>query len=111
MSNLTVFQEVVFSMDDVSDEVDFYVSDEDEDVVFYQDTLEEVFQVIRDSEWFIQGNRTEGVLTIGQRLEVGREVNLVWKTITISGVEVDYEKDCILKVVSGGGGTFEITPQ
>jgi len=110
MSNLTVIQEVEFSMDDVSDEVDFYVTDEiGDDVVFDSETIQEIFDVIVDSVWFIQGNKTEGVLSIGKKLEVGRELNLSWSSINMEitdGGDIfddteDHEMDFVLTLESG----------
>ena len=117
MSNLTLVQEVEFSMDDMSNEVDFYVSDESRDDIFYDsESVEEIFEVIKKSKWFIQGNKTEGILTIGKRLNVGREVNIDWKSITMgddwdTDVEVEYNMDFVLTLVGGMNGTWVLTPQ
>ena len=114
MSNLTVFQEVDFSMDDMSNEVDFYVTDEvRDDVILDSESVEEIFEVIKKSVWFIQGNKTEGILTIGKRLDVGREVNIDWKSITMgddwdTDVEVEYNMDFVLTLENGD---WVLTPQ
>lgn len=99
---MTVIQEVEFSMDDIDNEVDFYVTDEvRDDVVFDSDTVQEIFDVITRSDWFVEGNKTEGILSIGKKLEVGREVNLFWKSITMgedwdSDEEEEHEMDFVL---------------
>ena len=114
MSNLTVFQEVDFSMDDMSNEVDFYVTDEvRDDVILDSESVEEIFEVIKKSVWFIQGNKTEGILTIGKRLDVGREVNIDWKSITMgddwdTDVEVEHNMDFVLTLENGD---WVLTPQ
>jgi hypothetical protein len=106
MSNLTVFQEVEFSMDDMSTEVDFELPEDiDEWSIFNDETLNEIFEVIRGSKWFVQGNRTEGILSIGDRIDngtqYGRWVNISWKSITMgddwdTDVEVEHEMDFFL---------------
>lgn len=106
MSKLTVFQEVEFSMDDVSNEVCFELPDDiGEWSSFDEEILEEIFQVIRDSEWFIEGNKTEGIFTIGDRtdngIQNGRYVNISWKSITMgddwdTDVEEEYERNFFL---------------
>ena len=114
MSNLTLVQEVEFSMDDMSNEVDFYVTDEvRDDVILDSESVEEIFEVIKKSVWFIQGNKTEGILTIGKRLDVGREVNIDWKSITMgddwdTDVEVEYNMDFVLTLENGD---WVLTPQ
>ena len=114
MSNLTLVQEVEFSMDDMSNEVDFYVTDEvRDDVILDSESVEEIFEVIKKSKWFIQGNKTEGILTIGKRLDVGREVNIDWKSITMgddwdTDVEVEYNMDFVLTLENGD---WVLTPQ
>lgn len=106
MSNLTVFQEVEFSMDDVSTEVDFELPEDiSEWSIFDEEILEEVFEVITGSKWFVQGNRTEGLLTIGERtnngVQDGWNINISWRSITMGSdwdtdVEVEHEKDFFL---------------
>jgi hypothetical protein len=114
MSNLTIVQEVEFSMDDISDEVDFYVTDEvRDDVILDSESVEEIFEVIKKSKWFIQGNRTEGLLTIGKRLNVGREVNIDWKSITMgddwdTDITDEYNLDFVLTLENGD---WVLTPQ
>ena len=114
MSNLTLVQEVEFSMDDLSNEVDFYVTDESRDDIFYDsESVEEIFEVIKKSDWFIQGNRTEGLLTFGKRLNIGREVNLDWKSIMMGSdwdtdVTVEHEMDFVLTLENGD---WVLTPQ
>ena len=114
MSNLTLVQEVEFSMDDMSNEVDFYVTDEvRDDVILDSESVEEIFEVIKKSKWFIQGNKTEGILTIGKRLDVGREVNIDWKSITMgddwdTDVEVEHNMDFVLTLENGD---WVLTPQ
>ena len=114
MSNLTLVQEVEFSMDDMSNEVDFYVTDEvRDDVILDSESVEEIFEVIKKSVWFIQGNKTEGILTIGKRLDVGREVNIDWKSITMgddwdTDVEVEHNMDFVLTLENGD---WVLTPQ
>ena len=114
MSNLTLVQEVEISMDDMSNEVDFYVTDEvRDDVILDSESVEEIFEVIKKSKWFIQGNKTEGILTIGKRLDVGREVNIDWKSITMgddwdTDVEVEYNMDFVLTLENGD---WVLTPQ
>ena len=114
MSNLTLVQEVEFSMDDMSNEVDFYVTDDvRDDVILDSESVEEIFEVIKKSKWFIQGNKTEGILTIGKRLDVGREVNIDWKSITMgddwdTDVEVEYNMDFVLTLENGD---WVLTPQ
>lgn len=80
---MKIIQEVEFSMDDISDDIDFYVSDEISDnIVFDSETVQEILEVIRESSWFVQGNKTEGILSIGERLEGnGRFVLLYWNKI------------------------------
>lgn len=101
---MKIIQEVEFTMDDISDEVDFYVSDESrDDIVFESEIIQEIFDVIVKSSWFIQGNKTEGILSIGgfREVGVGRDVNISWKSITMgedwdSDEEEDYEIDLVL---------------
>ena len=98
MSTMVVNQEVVFSMDDIYDEVEFEISGK---MVFTEVLIQEIFDVIVDSEWFIQGNKTEGILSIGQRLKNGIEINLDWKSITMgedwdTDVEVEHEMNFLL---------------
>jgi hypothetical protein len=95
---MVVNQEVEFSMDDIDNEVYFEITG---NVVFKEDLIQEIFDVIVSSEWFIQGNKTEGLLSIGQRLKKGIEVNLDWKSITMgedwdSDEEVQHEMDFLL---------------
>ena len=80
---MKIIQEVEFSMDDISDDIDFYVSDEiSDDIVFESEIIQEILEVIRESSWFVQGNKTEGILSIGERLEGnGRFVLLYWNKI------------------------------
>ena len=107
MSNLTLIQEVEFTMDDISDEVDFYVTDESrDDIIFEEEIVQEIFDVIIKSDWFIQVNKTEGILTIGKRLNIGREINLSWKSITMgedwdSDVEEEHDMDFVLTLENG----------
>ena len=114
MSNLTLIQEVEFTMDDISDEVDFYVTDESrDDIIFEEEIVQEIFDVIIKSDWFIQGNRTEGLLTFGKRLNIGREVNLDWKSIMMGSdwdtdVTVEHEMDFVLTLENGD---WVLTPQ
>jgi len=63
--------EFTFEMDDVSDEV--FVEGFEESIPKVQEFLKS----IRSEPWFIQGNRTEGVLTFFG----GDSVNLSWKSI------------------------------
>ena len=64
--------EFTFEMDDVSDDV--FVEGFIGEVT---PKIEEFLKSIRSEPWFIQGNRTEGVLTwFG-----GDSVNLTWKSI------------------------------
>jgi len=98
MSTMVVNQEVEFSMDDVDNEVYFEITGK---MVFNEILVQEIFDVIVNSRWFIQGNRTEGLLSIGQRLKNGIEVNLFWKSITMgedwdSDETEEHEKDFIL---------------
>jgi hypothetical protein len=85
-------------MDDVDDEVYFEITGK---MVFNEILVQEIFDVIVNSRWFIQGNRTEGLLSIGQRLKNGIEINLDWKSITMgedwdSDETEEHEKDFIL---------------
>ena len=98
MSTMVVNQEVVFTMDDIYNEVEFEISGK---MVFTEVLVQEIFDVILNSRWFIQGNRTEGILSIGQRLKNGIEINLDWKSITMgedwdSDETEEHEKDFIL---------------
>ena len=80
---METIQEVEFSMDDISNEIDFYVSDESrDDIVYESEIIQEILDVIRESSWFVQGNKTEGILSIGNFLEKGgRYVHLYWTKI------------------------------
>lgn len=97
MSTMTVIQEVEFSMDDIDNEVYFEVLDNN--IVYGSDTLKGVFDVIVKSDWFVEGNKTEGLLSIGNFVEgLGIEMNLIWKSITMgedwdSDEEEEHEKD------------------
>ena len=78
--------EFTFEMDDVSDEV--FVEGFEESIPKVQEFLKS----IKSEPWFIQGNRTEGVLTFYG----GDSVNLSWKSITMgedwdTDEEVDHE--------------------
>jgi hypothetical protein len=78
--------EFTFEMDDVSDEV--FVEGFEESIPKVQEFLKS----IKSEPWFIQGNRTEGVLTF----HGGDSVNLSWKSITMgedwdTDEEVDHE--------------------
>jgi hypothetical protein len=79
--------EFTFEMDDISDDV--FVEGFIGEVT---PKIEEYLKSIRSEPWFIQGNKTEGVLTwFG-----GDSVNLSWKSITMgddwdTDQEVDHE--------------------
>ena len=106
MSKLTVFQEVEFSMDDMSNDVYFELPDDiSEWSIFDEEILEEVFEVITKSKWFVQGNKTEGILTIGERtnngIQNGWNINIDWKSITMGSdwdtdVEEEFERNFFL---------------
>ena len=114
MSNLIVFQEVEFSMDDLSDEVYFELPEDiDEWSIFNEEILDEIFEVIKKSDWFVEGNKTEGILTIGERTDSGRWVNIYWKSIMMGSdwdtdTEEEHEKDFLLTLESQ---KWVITPQ
>jgi hypothetical protein len=112
---MNTIQEVEFTMDDISDEVDFYVTDESrDDIVFEGEIVQEIFDVIVKSNWFIQGNKTEGILSIGKKLEGrGREINLDWKSITMgedwdTDEEDEHNMDFVLTLENG---EWVLTPQ
>jgi hypothetical protein len=106
MSKLTVFQEVEFSMDDLSKDVYFELPDDvDEWSIFNEEILDEIFEVIQKSDWFVQGNKTEGIITIGERIDNGVQfgwnINLDWKSITMGSdwdtdTEEEYERNFFL---------------
>ena len=112
---MDTIQEVEFTMDDISDEVDFYVTDESrDDIVFEEEIVQEIFDVIVKSSWFVQGNKTEGILSIGKKLEgQGREINLDWKSITMgedwdTDEEDEHNMDFVLTLENG---EWVLTPQ
>lgn len=106
MSNVTVFQEVEFSMDDMSKDVYFELPEDiSEWSIFDEEILDEIFEVVVKSKWFVQGNKTEGIFTIGEKtnngVQNGWEVNISWKSITMgddwdTDVEVDHEMNFFL---------------
>ena len=96
MSNEYKGREIEFQMDDVDDNIYFEGCDED--------TIPEIFMKqlmdkIRSQKWFIEGNKTEGIVTFHSSIEL----TIDWKSITMgedwdSDEEQDHSQDVILNM-------------
>jgi len=89
-------REIEFQMDDLSDEVYFEGCDEH--------TLTEMFMIqlfekIKLKDWFVQGNKTEGIVTFHS----DNELTIEWKSITMgddwdTDEEVEHKQDVLLNI-------------
>ncbi len=97
MSTITKIQEVVFSMDDIDNEVYF---EDFEETIFDGLSMERLMGLVVKTDWFIQGNKTEGVIEITPRTDKGFPITLTWNEINmeidedgnISDDTTDHEK-------------------
>lgn len=110
---MTTLQEVEFYMDDLDNEIEFY-SDEDyeDDGVFSLQTIGEIFMLIQSSDWFTQGNKTEGILSVIDH----KSIKLDWKTIdmeiTKDGDIFDNTEDYEMMLdVSFENGNVKVSPR
>ena len=88
-------KEIQFYIDDVSDDVTLETLNGDsvENSQFY----EELVNKIRSQKWFIEGNKTEGVITFHSDYDI----SIDWVSITMgddwgSDEEVEHYQDCII---------------
>jgi hypothetical protein len=93
-SNIMV-KEIQFYIDDVSDDVTLETLNGDsvENSQFY----EELVNKIRSQKWFIEGNKTEGVITFHSDFDI----SIDWMSITMgkdwdSDIEESHSQDCII---------------
>jgi hypothetical protein len=83
-------------------EFQFYIDDISEDITIEVDNSEntqseeDLVKKIRNQEWFIEGNKTEGTITFHSDYDIS--VN--WVTITmdkdLSDIIEEYSQDCII---------------
>jgi len=86
-------------------EIQFYLNDVSNDVILetldgvdvQNSQVEELIEKIRSQEWFIEGNKTEGVITFHSDFDIS--VN--WVSITMgkdwdSDIEKRHSQDCII---------------
>ena len=86
-------------------EVQFYIDDSSNDVVLEtldgvsvdDSKIEKLVNKIRGERWFIQGNKTEGVITYHSDFDI----SINWVSITMgddwgSDKEVEHSQDCII---------------
>lgn len=69
--------EVQFYLDDVDNEIDVEVTEGVE--IFDEETLYTILNKIMNSNWFVQGNKTEGILTFEDK----SNLSIDWKSITM----------------------------
>lgn len=89
-------REIEFQMDDIDDNVYFEGCDEH--------TLTEMFMTqlmekVRGCKWFIEGNKTEGIITFHS----DNEFTIDWKSITMgddwdTDQEVEHKQDVLLNI-------------
>jgi hypothetical protein len=87
-------REIEFQMDDVDDNVYFEGCDEQ---TLTEEFMTKLMEKVRGCKWFIEGNKTEGIVTF----QYHNEFTIDWKSITMgedwdSDEEVDHSQDVIL---------------
>jgi hypothetical protein len=94
MFTTIMVKKIQFYLDDVSDDVILETLD---GVDVQNSQVEELIEKIKNQEWFIQGNKTEGVITFHSDFDIS--VN--WVSITMgkdwdSDIEKTHSQDCII---------------
>lgn len=69
-------KEINFYLTDISED-DFYFEGCDD--TFTEEKMTELFNEIRKQEWFIEGNKTEGIIIF----MIGTEILVEWNVITM----------------------------
>jgi hypothetical protein len=87
-------KEIQFYIDDISDDVVLETLD---GVIVDDSQIEELVNKIRGQRWFIEGNKTEGVITFHSDFDI----SINWLSITMSNdwssyKEVEHSQDCII---------------
>ena len=94
MSTTIMVKKVQFYLDDVSSDITLETLDGES---VESSEVEELVDKIRSQDWFIEGNKTEGVITIHSDFDIS--VN--WVSITMgkdwdSDIEKRHSQDCII---------------
>jgi hypothetical protein len=94
MFTTIMVKEIQFYLDDVSNDVILETLD---GVDVQNSQVEELIEKIRSQEWFVEGNKTEGVITFHSDFDIS--VN--WVSITMgkdwdSDIEKRHSQDCII---------------
>jgi hypothetical protein len=87
-------REIEFQMDDVDPNIYFQGCDED---TLTDEFMTNLMEKVRSCDWFIEGNKTEGIITF----ESHNEFTIDWKSIEMgddwdTDEEVDHSQDVLL---------------
>jgi len=89
-------REIEFQMDDVDDNV--YLEGCDEHTLTEM-FMKQLMEKVRQQKWFIEGNKTEGIITFQSH----NEFTIDWKSITMgedwdSDEEVNHSQDVLINI-------------
>lgn len=89
-------REIEFQMDDVDDNVYFEGCDEHTLTEMF---MKQLMEKVRQQKWFVEGNRTEGIVTFQSH----NEFTIDWKSINMgedwdTDEEVDHSQDVLINI-------------